>query len=406
LLVRHCDKDWIINYLLDTKFAGKFAINYKERVNHSKTETVSISKRFEVVLMIKLSVDKAKTVTWNNCDSFNQGFDKEIRISRISVSVYQIINWIKKGELKLDKDKRLYNKWSFSKKSYYIESILIKFPSSCIYLCEERDGSRTIIDGYNRICALIEFVDNEFKLNSLNSMKNLNNRCFEDLEYSIQRRFLDSTLDLCIINSDCSPSSRYDIYKRVNSYSPKMMQIYIYSASKPALRSALTSMEEVWVTRLSSYINTKHSIYYKMRYQELSVIWLSCVLAYWKNKVPDEAFTIECMDSLNYLSNFKLEDMFEDFEHSINLTRKFFNDFHTGLIFDRNNVFKIFLLWSVIFQIWDVTDQHFDALIGVFNQVMDSDDKAEKILLSGKLEAEKLFYVIKKISDLLELKQR
>ena len=352
--------------------------------------------------MAKSLVNKTGTASWNYNDSVNQGFEKEIRLSRISVSVYQVINWIKKGELKLDKEKRLYNKWSFSKKSYYIESILIRFPSSCIYLCEERDGSRMIIDGYNRISALIEFINNEYRLTNLNSMKNLNNRCFEDLEYSIQRRFLDSTLDLCIINSECSPSSRYDIYKRVNSYSSKMMQIYLYSASKPALRSALSSMEEVWVTRLSSYINAKRSIYYQMRYQELSVIWLSCVLAYWKNKVPDEAFTIVCMDSLNYLSNVKLEDMFEDFEHSINLTRKFFDGFYNELILDRNNVSKIFLLWSIIFQIWDVKDQHFDELIRVFNQVMDSDDKAEKILLYGKPEAEKLFYVIKKISDLLE----
>ncbi len=355
--------------------------------------------------MAKSLLNKTGAAPWYY-DSVTQNFGKEIRISRISVSVYQIINWLKKDELKYDMDKRLFNKWSLSKKSYYIESILIRFPSSYIYLCEERDGTRSIVDGYNRISSLIEFVNNEFRLTNLNSMKNLNNCCFDDLEYNIQRRFLDSTLDLCIINSDCSPSSKYDIFKRVNGLTSKMMQSYLYYVSKPGFRNVLSRMGEIWKLDFPNYFKSDNSVYYKMNYQELSVSWLSCVLAYWLNDVPDEAFTLEHVDSLNNLSVDKLKTMYEDFEHSVDLAREFINSYHSAMIINQNNALNIVLLWSIIFQIWKVADQHFGTLIRVFDQVMASDNKAKKILQSSKVDAEKLFYVIKKISDLLELRQR
>lgn len=356
-------------------------------------------------------LNKTDFSTLNNDNSINQSFEEEIRISRITVSVYQILKWVDNDELDIDKDNRIDITWSHSKKSYYIETILIGFPSPYIYMCEERDGSRTVIDGINRIATLIEFINNEFKLGHLNQVENCDNCFFKDLDYNFQRRFLDSTVDLCIINSDCSPSSRYDIYKRVNKNCTRMLQIYLYSACKPALRKILLKMENLWKTNFSDTFKNKGYFFgqkfyslgsKKMFYQKMSVFWISSIIAYGRNSMLDETFILEYIDLVNKLDDGNLKEMYEDFERSIKVTHEFIESFHDKLIFISYNYESIILICSVIFKIWNVQKQDFNFLINLFYGLLNSNNKLQTILASGKIMEEKLFFVVKEIDKIME----
>lgn len=50
------------------------------------------------------------------------------------------------------------------KASKLIESALIGIPIPTIYLCEEKDGTYSIIDGQQRMTSFVKFLKNGFKL--------------------------------------------------------------------------------------------------------------------------------------------------------------------------------------------------------------------------------------------------
>lgn len=69
-----------------------------------------------------------------------------------------------------------------AKSSKLVESALMGIPIPTIYLCEETDGTYTVIDGQQRMTSFVKFLKNEFKLKKLEELSELNGLYFKDLD--------------------------------------------------------------------------------------------------------------------------------------------------------------------------------------------------------------------------------
>ena len=99
--------------------------------------------------------------------------------------------------------------------SLLVESILIGIPIPIIYLCEEAEGTFSVIDGQQRIMSFTRYLKNEFALTGLSKLLRLNGLYFRDLEKAIQRRLRAKSLKAICLDRD-SQALKYEIFSRLN----------------------------------------------------------------------------------------------------------------------------------------------------------------------------------------------
>ncbi len=117
------------------------------------------------------------------------------------------------------------------KASKLIESVLLQIPIPTVYLCEENDGSLSIIDGQQRLTSFVKFLKNEFKLRNLEEYPELNGKNFADLEKVIQKNIKNTPIHSIVIKKE-SQELKYEIFSRLNqgstSLKPQELRNCIY----------------------------------------------------------------------------------------------------------------------------------------------------------------------------------
>ncbi len=101
------------------------------------------------------------------------------------------------------------------KSSKLVESALMGIPIPTIYLCEETDGTYSVIDGQQRMTSFVKFLKNEFKLKKLEEFSELNGLYFKDLDKNFQRAIKNTSLNTIILTKG-SQELKYEIFARLN----------------------------------------------------------------------------------------------------------------------------------------------------------------------------------------------
>lgn len=99
--------------------------------------------------------------------------------------------------------------------SKLIESVLMNIPIPTVYLCEELDGTFSIIDGQQRMTSFVKYLKNEFSLKGLEELVELNGKKFSELDKSLQRTLKSCTLNSIILTKE-SQDLKYEIFARLN----------------------------------------------------------------------------------------------------------------------------------------------------------------------------------------------
>lgn len=139
-------------------------------------------------------------------------------------AINDFITWYEADSLQISpKYQRNNNLWNHNQKSYFIDSILRDFPIPPIFMREYIDfekGKKTIreiIDGQQRLRAIISFKANEYPIMAEHN-EEYANMYYEDLPEDIKYEFLYKELLVQqVITSD--DSKIYEIFVRYNSNS-------------------------------------------------------------------------------------------------------------------------------------------------------------------------------------------
>ncbi len=131
------------------------------------------------------------------------------------------------------KDKRWLNirpkyqrrlRWDVKKKSLLIESLLMNIPIPPIFLYEQELNRYEVMDGQQRLSAILDFYSNDLELTGLEHWPELNGRTYEKCPTKIQRGLDRRRLSAVVLLAESdrslnkSPNDiRLQVFKRLNT---------------------------------------------------------------------------------------------------------------------------------------------------------------------------------------------
>lgn len=138
----------------------------------------------------------------------------------LTLQVSDIIQWYRKKELVINETFQRYSVWTPQAKTFLIDTILHELPVPKLYLRtildpKRQTSIREVVDGQQRIRAIVDFADNKFRL--LKRSEEFRGLNYEDLDDEQKEAFLGYTLTVeQLLNA--TDDDVIDIFARLNSY--------------------------------------------------------------------------------------------------------------------------------------------------------------------------------------------
>ena len=163
----------------------------------------------------KSRVNKQKIDILENYQSSKQTkvyFDSEVR----NYQVGEIKSMLAKGgKMRLDNPLN-DDVWDVDKRSKYIESLLAGLPLTSIAVTREKDGTLKVLDGGQRIKAIVDYLDGRYALRNLNMMDLYEDCRYEELTSTAKSRLMYAVLPFSVITTPVDEKTRAEIYNRLN----------------------------------------------------------------------------------------------------------------------------------------------------------------------------------------------
>lgn len=141
----------------------------------------------------------------------------EVRVEKAQFSTIHLKRLVEeRGELIIDPNFQRNKVWTNKQAAELVESILMGIPIPTIYLFEMKNGKKQVVDGRQRITAILDFLKDELILKDLKILKQYNGNKFSELDPKMRGVFEDYQLSFYIIQPPTPERVKYDIFDRVN----------------------------------------------------------------------------------------------------------------------------------------------------------------------------------------------
>lgn len=156
----------------------------------------------------------------------------------------ELIMMYDEGDLEKPELQRKYV-WTKNEASRFIDSILLGLPVPSIFLAKTSDEKRLIVDGYQRIMTVYDFVNGIFsadcKIFKLSNSGNINinwrGKAFKELTNDEQRKIRNSSIHAIVFEQKYpqSDTGMYQIFERINTsgkiLKPQEIRNCVYNGS-------------------------------------------------------------------------------------------------------------------------------------------------------------------------------
>lgn len=143
---------------------------------------------------------------------------RELNLYPIDYPFETLVTRVEKKTLNLSPDFQRKYKWNREderKTSKFIESCLLRIPLPACYFAEDENKHHMVIDGVQRITTIVRFRNNEFCLEGLTQLGDLNGLYYRDLG-DMQQDFDTYTIRCIILRKDNDKNLIKDIFSRLN----------------------------------------------------------------------------------------------------------------------------------------------------------------------------------------------
>ena len=147
----------------------------------------------------------------------------EVRVDGLDLSFGEILSLLSNKEVDLYPDFQRYFRWSEVQRSRLIESILLGLPIPQLFFVETENGVWELIDGLQRICSVIQFIQPELiqqdhlRLQGCDIIPDLNDKTLTDLPLALRLKIKRSAVRAVVIKKQSTKVLRYSMFKRLNT---------------------------------------------------------------------------------------------------------------------------------------------------------------------------------------------
>ncbi len=190
---------------------------------------------------------------------------------------FQTIAWFNdlnnRGLLDLNPPYQRRSVWNQSYKDYFIDTILLEYPSPAIFLYEEIDESGIttshVVDGKQRLTTIFEFINGDYAVSEKATKANLRGKYFQDLDSNIKNNFWRYTFSVEYLETN-DENIINNIFDRINRNVSKL--------SSQELRHAkyngefITTCEELTTWMFETLPENSLSIYGKKQMRDVEFV--------------------------------------------------------------------------------------------------------------------------------------
>ncbi|WP_321322567.1 DUF262 domain-containing protein [Labilibaculum sp.] len=177
--------------------------------------------------MIENELDNIEEIKEDLEDSYSNDDLYNINSWGADLSFRELISMYDEDELLKPELQRKYV-WEKPEASRFIESILLGLPVPSIFLANTKDEKKLIIDGYQRIMTVVDYVNGiwskDKKVFKLSNTEKINKRwrgkAYNELDSSDQRRIRSTTIHAIIFEQRApadNDTSLYQVFERINT---------------------------------------------------------------------------------------------------------------------------------------------------------------------------------------------
>lgn len=149
--------------------------------------------------------------------------------------------------------------WRPHQQSEFIESLLVGLPIPFLFFYQTSNGRMEIVDGSQRMRAMRAFLKEGLRLTELILVPELNGFSFADLPQDRQNKLEDVTIRTIILDTSTDPSTRAEMFARINKSGTVANEAEIRRGSLPGpitamIRELAESPEFVAATPMSQKV--------------------------------------------------------------------------------------------------------------------------------------------------------
>lgn len=156
---------------------------------------------------------------------------KSVHTQSLDISFNELADMVKEGELDISPDYQRLFLWSEGARSRFIESLLLEMPVPPIYVVEEEDNKKLLIDGLQRLSSFLHFrgmldaphlkppvqKGEKLVLQDCDIIKSLNGKTYDDLGTALQIKLKRSFVRVEVVRKGSNPKFKYYMFKRLNT---------------------------------------------------------------------------------------------------------------------------------------------------------------------------------------------
>lgn len=191
-------------------------VNYETNQVHVYDGIHSLPEYVRKVDVVENDIDSDEGPDDERPTRYEAGFD-EIDIREDNHSVFEWVRKLDRSLIVTDPDFQRNLVWKGNQQSQFIESILLNIPIPPIYVNQALTGEYVLVDGLQRTTTLRGFLKNEFSLNGLRILSDLNGKFFSELDAGRRTKIEDRKLFVFVIKPSAPLSAVYDIFFRINT---------------------------------------------------------------------------------------------------------------------------------------------------------------------------------------------
>lgn len=157
---------------------------------------------------------------------------QSVHTQSLDISFNELADMVSEGELDISPDYQRLFQWSEGARSRFIESLLLEMPVPPIYVVEEEDNKKLLIDGLQRLSSYLHFrgaldaphlrplpikKGDKLILQDCDILHGLNGKSYDDLGLALQIKLKRSFVRVEVVRKGSNPKFKYYMFKRLNT---------------------------------------------------------------------------------------------------------------------------------------------------------------------------------------------